>query len=79
MNEDQQTKEDLEKILCYLETNKPERANMKEAVRLYALMQKFAEELVGEDIEFAELLLKALNEEKSPSEEDVKTDEHSSQ
>ena len=75
MNEDQQDKEYLEKILRYLQIHKPEVANEKEAKRYLALMKKFAEEAVGEDLEFAELLLKAMEEAKSQSEKSTDTDD----
>ena len=75
MNEDQQDKEYLEKIRRYLQIHKPEVANEKEAKRYLALMKKFAEEAVGEDLEFAELLLKAMEEAKSQSEKSTDTDD----
>ena len=75
MNEDQQDKEYLEKILRYLQIHKPEVANEKEAKRYLALMKKFAEEAVGEDLEFAELLLKAMEEAKLRPEENAAADE----
>ena len=70
MHEDQRDREYLKKILRYLQIHKPEKANEEEARRYLMLMKRFAEEAVSEDLEFAELLLKAMNEENSQPEED---------
>ena len=70
IDEDQYLEEDIKTILRYLRAHKPGEANIKEAVRLRALMQKLAEKLAATDMEFAELLLKAMEEEKAKSEND---------
>ena len=67
MDESQQDKVYLEKILHYLKIHKPEKANEKEAQRYLALMKGLAEKLVGEDLEFMELLLRAMSEAKAKS------------
>ena len=67
MDESQQDKVYLEKILHYLKIHKPEKANEKEAQRYLALMKGLAEKLVGEDLEFAELLLRAMRGAKAGS------------
>lgn len=68
-NDDQYLEEDIKRILHYLKAHKPEKATMKEALRIRTLMQRFAEKLVGTDMEFAELLLKAMQEEKENPED----------
>ena len=75
MNEEQQDKEYLAKILRYLQIHKPEEANEREARRYLAWMKGFAERAVGEDLEFAELLLKAIEEARKQSEENRKEDD----
>ena len=75
IDEDQHLEEDIKTALRYLKAHKPEKATLKEAIRLRALMQKLAEKLVASDMEFAELLLKAIEEEKAKSEKDSQTEE----
>ena len=75
IDEDQYLKKDLEKILRYLKFHKPERANKEGTLRMHAAMQKLAQKWVGEDIDFAELLVKALEEEESQEDRDESRDE----
>ena len=73
-NKEPQDREYLEKILNYLRIHKPEKANEKETERYLTLMKGFAEELVDKDLEFAELLLKAIEEAKSQPEENEQSE-----
>ncbi len=72
IDEDQYLEKELEKILRYLKFHRPERANKEGVLRMHAAMQKLARKWVGEDIDFAELLVKTLEEE---SEEDRNEDQ----
>ena len=70
IDEDQYLEKDLERILRYLKFHRPECANKEGALRMHAAMQKLVQKWVGEDIDFAELLVKALKEEESKEGQD---------
>ena len=58
IDEDQYLEKDLEKIFRYLKFHRPEWANKEGTLRAHAAMQKLAQKWVGEDIDFAELLVR---------------------
>ena len=54
------TEEDITKVINYLKIHEPKNADREYAVQLLESMNEYAKELVNQDLEFAELIAKAL-------------------
>ena len=61
---------DIETVIRYLAIHNPANADREYAIQLLELMREMAREMIKTDIEFTELLLKALKERKRQTRDD---------
>ncbi len=60
---------DIKAVIRYLQIHNPANADREYAIQLLELMKEIAREMIKTDMEFTELLLKALKERKRRTQE----------